>query len=97
MAKSKYFYEVTITTEYANGLVDTLKDQYTKWFETQKKAIAYARSIKKELKEICKIKARKYDIFCLDIIQYWIQDEEEPYLYEDMIGVIYSINLFGKY
>ena len=95
--KERYVYEVRVMTEYSSSFIDYLNDDYVKWFKTQKEAISYARSIKKEVKEICKKKARDYDVFCLDVIQYWQTEDDEAYLYEDMIGVIYSINLVGKY
>lgn len=94
--KQRYVYEVRVATLYGSSFVDNLNDKVVKWFKTQKEAISYARSIKKELKEICKQNARDYDTFTLDIIQYW-QTEDNGYLDEEMIGIIYALNLVGKY
>ena len=87
----KAVYEVNIHNEYNHESIWDLRDKYVKWFRTQKEAIAYARSIKKELKEICK---DMDNIICLDVNKYYIDKEE---LNEEFWGIVYSLNIVGKY
>ena len=94
MTKLKNVYEVFIHTEYSKSEIYDLRDKYTMWFKTKKAAIEYARSIKKELKEICKKIAGKNDVFCLDVNHYTTDVE---ILDEQFEGVVYSLNLVGKY
>ena len=89
----KYVYQVFINSEYSCNIVYDLRDKYTKWFDTQKQAIEYARSIKKELKDF--FKDKKIDnTITLDVNQYWTNFEE---LNEDFCGIVYSLNIVGKY
>ena len=91
----KRVYEVTIHEEYRWDYVWTLRDKYKKWFKTKKEAIAYARSIKNELKAICRAMITPNDnIVCLDVDEYFIDNDE---LYEERNGIVYSLNIVGRY
>ena len=90
----KKMYMVNIHSEYNCSIVYDLRDKYIKWFKTKKEAIEYARSIKKELKDILKKQKTEDDIFCLDIELYYTDDE---YFQEDYNGIVFSLNLIGKY
>lgn len=88
----KYVYEVFLESEYNCDLIYDLRDKYTKWFDTQKQAIEYARSIKKELKQIIKDNDIKDNTITLDINEYIFDD-----ISGDLCGIVYSLNILGKY
>ena len=88
-------YEVTIHNEYNCDFIWYLRDKYVKWFKTKKKAIAYARSIKKELKTLCReIYKCDDNIICIDVNKYCMNLED---LDEQLDGIVYSLNIVGKY
>lgn len=94
LSLGKYVYEVFLNSEYSCDMVYDLRDKYTKWFDTKKDAIAYARSIKKELKELFKNYNVKDNIITLDVQEYYTDTEMFD---EDFCGIVYSLNIVNKY
>lgn len=91
----KRVYEVTIHEEHKWDYVWDLRDKYVKWFKTKKEAISYARSIKNELKTICRAMITPNDnTICLDVNEWYIDKDE---LYEERNGIVYSLNIVGRY
>lgn len=89
LSLGQYTYAVDLESEYNCDLIYDLRDKYTKWFDTKKQAIEYARSIKKELKQIIKDNDIKDNTITLDINEYIIDG--------DFCGTVYSLNILGKY
>ena len=92
---AKYFYTVVLNSEYWNEKVCDISDKYCKETKTLKEAIAYARSIKKELKEM--FKNVKDNTITIDIDRYTTNKTSSGGTFEDYDRLVFSLYVVGRY
>ena len=90
----KTIYEVSLTSQYFNDLIYNWCGKYNETFKYKKDAIAYARSIKNELKEI--FKDEKENTITIDITKYNVYEDESGPV-EEIVEIVYSLNIVGRY
>jgi ribosomal protein L31E len=89
----KIVYEVFIYAEHENELIYNLRDQYTKWFDSRRKAIKYAKSIKKVVKKA--VKNETNNLIEIEVNEYYISNLED--MNEEFMGVVYDIVVLEKF
>ena len=89
----KIVYEVFIYAEHEKLNIYELRDKYTKWFDSRKEAIRYAKSIKKAVKKA--IKNETNNLIEIDVNQYFIDDTEN--INEEFMDVTYDIIVLEKF